>query len=183
MIILQKQLTSDRQRYTRARLAAKGNTTCSMAQSCYVNWQIIIPGDRFALSNNQTEIAAVNLEQTAIVRLNFNGINDPQADWARTMEVGAGGNQLPINVDEHIKEQAVIAANSLSDECTRNSVSVSSLESIVRERRNCGIFLEIPVSSFAATAGAFDYKIPEEITIAGVLDLNQLNLIFNSFPE
>ncbi|KAA6359451.1 MAG: hypothetical protein EZS28_045022, partial [Streblomastix strix] len=80
----------------------------------------------------------------------------------------------------YAREQAVIAANSLSDECTRNSVSVSSLESIVRGRRHCGIFLDIPVSEFAAAS--FNYKFPFDITIAGVLDLNQLNPIFNSFP-
>ncbi|KAA6388954.1 MAG: hypothetical protein EZS28_015517 [Streblomastix strix] len=46
----------------------------------------------------------------------------------------------------YAREQAVIAANSLQDLCTNNSVSVSSLESIVRGRRHCGIFLDIPVS-------------------------------------
>ncbi|KAA6330629.1 MAG: hypothetical protein EZS28_053478, partial [Streblomastix strix] len=80
----------------------------------------------------------------------------------------------------YAREQAVIAANSLSDEHTRNSVSVSSFESIVRGRRHCGIFLEIPVSAFAAAS--FNYQIPFAITIAGVLDFNQLNPIFNSFP-
>ncbi|KAA6353382.1 MAG: hypothetical protein EZS28_051091, partial [Streblomastix strix] len=80
----------------------------------------------------------------------------------------------------YAREQAVIAANSLSDECRRNSVSVSSLESIVRGRRHCGIFLDVPISDFAAAS--FNYTIPSDITIAGVLDLNQLNPIFNSFP-
>ncbi|KAA6376282.1 MAG: hypothetical protein EZS28_028191, partial [Streblomastix strix] len=200
------------QRYTRAPLGARGNTTCSMAQSCQVSWQITIPKERLALQLNQTATAAPADAATARARVNFNGLNDPQADWARTMQIGAGGNQLPINADERIKlwigystacgpfqqiaickdntklwetsiyarEQAVIAANSLSDECTRNSVSVSSLESIVRGRRHCGIFLDIPVSEFAEDS--FNYMIPSDITIAGVLDLNQLNPIFNSFP-
>ncbi|KAA6371674.1 MAG: hypothetical protein EZS28_032800 [Streblomastix strix] len=42
-------------------------------------------------------------------------------------------------------EQAVISANSLSDQYTNNFVSVSSLKSIVKCRRHCGIFLDIPV--------------------------------------
>ncbi|KAA6364562.1 MAG: hypothetical protein EZS28_039910 [Streblomastix strix] len=206
------QLTSDGQRYTRAPLGARGNTTCSMAQSCQVSWQITIPKERLALQLNQATTAASTTAELARCRVNFNGLNDPQAYWARTMKIGEGGNQLPIIADEHIKlwigystacgpfqqivickdntklwetsiyarEQAVIVSNSLSDECTRNSVSVSSLESIVRRRRHCGIFLDIPVSEFAAAS--FNYMFPFDITIAGVLDLNQLNPIFNLFP-
>ncbi|KAA6380804.1 MAG: hypothetical protein EZS28_023672, partial [Streblomastix strix] len=206
------QLTSDGQRYTRAPLGARGNTTCSMAQSCQVSWQITIPKERLALQLNLSATTAATDAATARARVNFNGLNDPQAEWARTMQVGADADKLPINPDERIKlwigystacgpfqqiaickdntklwetsiyarEQAVIAANSLSDECTRNSVSVSSLESIVRGRRHCGIFLDIPVSAFVAAS--FNYKFPDDITIAGVLDLNQLNPIFNSFP-
>ncbi|KAA6402831.1 MAG: hypothetical protein EZS28_001643 [Streblomastix strix] len=80
----------------------------------------------------------------------------------------------------YVREQAVIAANSLSYSCTKNSVSVSSLESIVEGGRHCGIFIDIPILVFAAAS--FNYLIPYPITTAGVLDLNQLNPIFNSFP-
>ncbi|KAA6375769.1 MAG: hypothetical protein EZS28_028703 [Streblomastix strix] len=208
------QMTSDGQRYTRAPLGTRGNATCSMVQSFQVNWQITIPAGRLALQINQTANAAPDSEQTARARVNFNGLDNPQADWTRTMQCGDGATQQPIDHQEHIKlwigystacgpfqqiaickdntklwetsiyarEQAVIAANSLSDECTKNSVSVSSLESVVCGRRHCGIFLDIPVIKFAATASAFNYLIPDPITIAGVLDLNQLNPIFNSFP-
>ncbi|KAA6393241.1 MAG: hypothetical protein EZS28_011227, partial [Streblomastix strix] len=55
----------------------------------------------------------------------------------------------------YAREQVVIAANSLSNSCTKNSVSVSSLESIVKGRRHCGIFLDIPVENFAA--GSFKW--------------------------
>ncbi|KAA6369046.1 MAG: hypothetical protein EZS28_035428, partial [Streblomastix strix] len=82
----------------------------------------------------------------------------------------------------YAREQAVISANSLSDLFTNNSVSVSPLESIVAGKRHCGIFIDIPVAAFSATAGAFNYLIPYPITFSGVLDLNQLNPIFNSFP-
>ncbi|KAA6359867.1 MAG: hypothetical protein EZS28_044606, partial [Streblomastix strix] len=177
-----------------------------------ISWQITIPKERLTLQLNLAATAAPTTAELARGRVNFNGLNDPQADWARTMQIGPDADKLPINPDERIKlwigystacgpfqqitickdntklwetsiyarEQAVIAANSLSDECTRNSVSVSSLESIVRGRRHCGIFLDIPVSEFAAAS--FNYKFPFDITIAGVLDQNQLNPIFNSFP-
>ncbi|KAA6356543.1 MAG: hypothetical protein EZS28_047930 [Streblomastix strix] len=170
-----------------------------MAQSCQVSWQITIPAGRLALQLNLAATAAIATEALARARVNFNGFDDPQADWVRTMAVGAEDNELPINPNERIKlwigystacgpfqqiaickdntklwetsiyarEQAVIAANSLSDECTRNSVSVSSLESIVRGRRHCGIFLDIPVSDFAADS--FNYTFPSDITIAGIL--------------
>ncbi|KAA6376929.1 MAG: hypothetical protein EZS28_027544 [Streblomastix strix] len=208
------QLTSDGQRYTRAPLGARGQGTCSMVQSCQVCWQITIPGERLALQLNLISglATAVNSKARARARVNFNGLDDPQADWARTMAVGAEDNELPINPNEHVKfwlgystacgpfqqiaickdntklwetsiyarEQAVIAANSLSDSCTKNSVSVSPLETVVSGRRHCGVFIDIPVSVFAADS--FNYLIPYPITIAGVLDLNQLNPIFNSFP-
>ncbi|KAA6381697.1 MAG: hypothetical protein EZS28_022773, partial [Streblomastix strix] len=82
----------------------------------------------------------------------------------------------------YAREQAVISANSLSDLCTNNSVSVSPLESIVAGKRHCGIFIGMLVAAFSGTAGRFSYLIPYAITFSGVLDLNQLNPIFNSFP-
>ncbi|KAA6388639.1 MAG: hypothetical protein EZS28_015835 [Streblomastix strix] len=189
------QLRNDGQRYIRAPLGARGNITCSIAQSCQVSWQITIPKERLALQINLTATAAPTTEGLARARVNFNGLDDPQADWARTVEIGEEDNQLPTNPGERIKlwidntklwetsiyarEQAVIAANSLSDLRTDNSVSVSSLESIVRGRRHCEIFLDIPVSEVAAVS--FNYKFPFDITIVGVLDLNLLNPIFNSF--
>ncbi|KAA6395227.1 MAG: hypothetical protein EZS28_009248 [Streblomastix strix] len=154
-----------------------------MAQSCQVSWQITIPAGRLALQLNLAATATTTTEALARARVNFYGLDDQQADQFHTMQCGDVATQQPIDHQEHIKlqiEQAVIAANSLSDECTRNSVSVSSLESIVRGRRHCGIFLDIPVSRFAADS--FNYTFPFDITIAGVLDLNQLNPIFNSFP-
>ncbi|KAA6381398.1 MAG: hypothetical protein EZS28_023077, partial [Streblomastix strix] len=183
-----------------------------MAQSCQVIWQITFPKERLALQLNLASTAEHITAQLARERVNFNGLNDPQADQARMMRVGADPDKLPINPDERIKlwigystacgpfqqiaickdntklwetsicarEQTVIAVNSLSDECTRNQVSVSSLESIVRGRRHCGIFLDIPVPAFVINS--FNYQFQFDITIAGVLDLNQLNPIFNSFP-
>ncbi|KAA6326374.1 MAG: hypothetical protein EZS28_053959, partial [Streblomastix strix] len=71
----------------------------------------------------------------------------------------------------YAREQAVIAANSLSDQCTNNSVSVSPLETVVRGRRHCRIFLDIPAEVFAA--GSFNYLIPYPITIA-VMDIRFL---------
>ncbi|KAA6314095.1 MAG: hypothetical protein EZS28_055642, partial [Streblomastix strix] len=97
------QLTSDGQRYTRAPLGARRNTTCSMAQSCQVSWQITIPKERLALQLNQATTAAPATAAAARARVNFNGLDDPQADWVQTMQIGAGGNQLPINADERIK--------------------------------------------------------------------------------
>ncbi|KAA6328879.1 MAG: hypothetical protein EZS28_053669, partial [Streblomastix strix] len=38
----------------------------------------------------------------------------------------------------YAREQAIIASNSLTNECTSNSVTVSPLESIVQGKRHCG---------------------------------------------
>ncbi|KAA6369195.1 MAG: hypothetical protein EZS28_035280, partial [Streblomastix strix] len=81
----------------------------------------------------------------------------------------------------YAREQAIIASNSLTNECTANSVTVSPLESIVQGKRHCGVFIDIPVSKISV-AGAFNYLIPYPIVFSGVMDLNQLNPIFNSFP-
>ncbi|KAA6365653.1 MAG: hypothetical protein EZS28_038820 [Streblomastix strix] len=84
----------------------------------------------------------------------------------------------------YAREQAVICSNSLSDLCTNNSVSVSPLENIVAGKRHCGVFIDIPLTAIdaAVTDGTtFHYKIPTDIIFSGVLDLNQLNPIFNSF--
>ncbi|KAA6357361.1 MAG: hypothetical protein EZS28_047112, partial [Streblomastix strix] len=81
----------------------------------------------------------------------------------------------------YAREQAIYASNSLTDQCTANSVAVSPLESIVLGKRHCGIFIDIPVANISA-AGAFNYLIPYDIVFSGVMDLNQLNPIFNSFP-
>ncbi|KAA6363520.1 MAG: hypothetical protein EZS28_040953 [Streblomastix strix] len=84
----------------------------------------------------------------------------------------------------YAREQAVISANSLSDLCTNNSVSVSPLESIISGKRHCGVFIDVPLFEIDAQAGitAKYYRIPHDIVFSGVLDLNQLNPIFNSFP-
>ncbi|KAA6387678.1 MAG: hypothetical protein EZS28_016794 [Streblomastix strix] len=84
----------------------------------------------------------------------------------------------------YAREQAAISSNSLSDLCTSNSVSVYPLESIIAGKRHCGIFIDISPSDIdeqSATTPWY-FKIPFDITFSGVLDLNQLNPIFNSFP-
>ncbi|KAA6377362.1 MAG: hypothetical protein EZS28_027112 [Streblomastix strix] len=88
----------------------------------------------------------------------------------------------------YAREYALISGNSLCDLCTKNSVSVSLLESIIEGKRHCGVFIDIPLCKIdrqaaAATVGtSFYYRITNNITFSGVLDLNQLNPIFNSFP-
>ncbi|KAA6396134.1 MAG: hypothetical protein EZS28_008337 [Streblomastix strix] len=84
----------------------------------------------------------------------------------------------------YAREQAIICSNSLSDLCTNNSVSVSPLESIIQGKRHCGVFIDVPLFEIDAQAGiiAKHYRIPNDIVFSGVLDLNQLNPIFNSFP-
>ncbi|KAA6391447.1 MAG: hypothetical protein EZS28_013026 [Streblomastix strix] len=88
----------------------------------------------------------------------------------------------------YAREQAVISGNSLSDLCTKNSVSVSPLESIIEGKRHFGVFIDIPLceidgkATADATGTLFYYKIPNDITICEVFDLNQLNSVFNSIP-
>ncbi|KAA6364025.1 MAG: hypothetical protein EZS28_040448, partial [Streblomastix strix] len=149
---------------------------------------------------------------TANAAVNFNGVADPIIPTATNMlqttqlysifetlrfwigfSTACGPfNQFAICKDNtklwdtsiYAREQAVICSNSLSDLCTNNSVSVSPLESIIAGKRHCGVFIDIPLAAInqGALTTPFYYLYPSDITFSGVLDLNQLNPIFNSFP-
>ncbi|KAA6376922.1 MAG: hypothetical protein EZS28_027550, partial [Streblomastix strix] len=82
----------------------------------------------------------------------------------------------------YAREQAIICSNSLSDLTVNNSVTVSPLESIVQGKRHCGVFIDIPCANIDTKGENYYYRIPDPITFSGVLDLNQLNPIFNEFP-
>ncbi|KAA6397822.1 MAG: hypothetical protein EZS28_006655 [Streblomastix strix] len=216
-------LTSSGVKYTRAPLGARGKSACSMLQTCQVNWTITIPVNTLAIQLNKT-YDGWDTTGKLIARTNFNGKEDPLADWTTNMSQTAQGyfgkSADGIEQSEHLqfwiifstacgpfyqfqllkdatalwgsaiyaREQAVISGNFLSDLCTKNSVSVSPLESIIEGKRHCGIFIDIPLCEIdrqttAASVGTpFYYRIPNDITFSGVLDLNQLNPIFNSFP-
>ncbi|KAA6355335.1 MAG: hypothetical protein EZS28_049138 [Streblomastix strix] len=151
------------------------------------------------------KIGARNFEKE-----NFNGLKNSYAPNSRTMEC-CEPNKKPIDATENIKlwlgysttcvpfqqlatrkvyiklretsiyarKQAIIASNSFSQICAKNYISESPLEFIEERRRDCEIFIDIPVEKFAAAS--INYTIPFDITIAGVLDQNQLSPIFNSF--
>ncbi|KAA6356863.1 MAG: hypothetical protein EZS28_047609, partial [Streblomastix strix] len=214
------QLTSSGVRYTRAPLAARGTATCSMVQTCQVNWTITIPANILAVQLNRCEVQGADANNLN-ARVNFNAKTDPLAANTTNMRQGnqkyygkaAEGpensehlkfwlgfstacgpfNQFAIlrdaqnlwNTAIYAREQAVICSNSLTDLCTNNSVSVSPLESIIAGKRHCGVFIDIPLCDIDRAAAAdtpYFYLIPHDITFSGVLDLNQLNPIFNSFP-
>ncbi|KAA6400860.1 MAG: hypothetical protein EZS28_003619 [Streblomastix strix] len=193
-----------------------------MVQTCQVNWTITIPANTLAIQLNKT-YDGWDTKAKLIARTNFNGKEDPLADWTTNMSQASQGyfdkSAQGIESSKHLqfwigfstacgpfyqfqllkdatalwgsaiyaREQAIISGNSLSDLCTKNSVSVSPLESIIEGKRHCGIFIDIPLCEIDRQATAatfvtpFYYRIPNDITFSGVLDLNQLNPIFNSF--
>ncbi|KAA6383866.1 MAG: hypothetical protein EZS28_020609 [Streblomastix strix] len=218
------QLTSSGFRYALAPLAARGTATCSVAQTCQVNWTITIPTNILAVQLNRCEVAGGTLEELT-GRVNFNASDDITAapenmtqnrqkyygktadgeEKSEHLKVWHGFstacgpfNQFAIlrdaqnlwNTAIYAREQAVIWTSSLTDQCTNNSVSVSPLESIIAGKRHCGIFIDIPLSNIDLQATIAEdqprtpyyFRIPYDITFSGVLDLNQLNPIFNSFP-
>ncbi|KAA6399209.1 MAG: hypothetical protein EZS28_005267 [Streblomastix strix] len=214
------QLTSSGVRYTRAPLAARGTATCSMVQTCQVNWTITIPANILAVQLNRCEVLgadADNLNARVNYKAKANLITPKDKNmkqgnqfyygkaadgpensedlkfWLGFSTVRGPFNQFAIlrdaqnlwNTAIYAREQAVICSNSLTDLCTNNSVSVSPLESIIACKRHCGVFIDIPLSEIDQAAGGatpYFYLIPHDITFSGVLDLKQLNPIFNSFP-
>ncbi|KAA6400891.1 MAG: hypothetical protein EZS28_003584 [Streblomastix strix] len=210
------ELTSGGVKYTRAPLGARGLATCTMVQTCQVNWTITIPGNTLVIQLNETNLEDGEYNK----RINFNGLEDSQALVAKSMTqaeqkyygktaereekseqlrfwLGFSTAWQPFHQFQlmrdatalwgtsiYAREQAAISSNSLSDLCTSNSVSVSQLGSIINGKRHCGIFIEIHLSDIdtQSVTTPLYFKIPFDITFSGVLDLNQLNPIFNSFP-
>ncbi|KAA6355287.1 MAG: hypothetical protein EZS28_049185, partial [Streblomastix strix] len=75
------ELTSSGVKYTRAPLGARGLATCSMVQTCQVNWTITIPADTLAIQLNETNDEEDNINK----RINFNGKINPLDAVAKNM--------------------------------------------------------------------------------------------------
>ncbi|KAA6402556.1 MAG: hypothetical protein EZS28_001924 [Streblomastix strix] len=173
------QLNSAGVKYTRAPLATRGSATCSMVQTCQVNWTIKIPANTLAIQLNRLPPAAtvINSKPTANAAVNFSADADiitVPPDMLQTTQHNASDeilrfwlgfsnacgpfNQFAIcrnsmklwDTSIYAREQAVICSNSLSDLCTNNSVSVSPLESIIAGKRHCGVFIDVSVSAIDA---------------------------------
>ncbi|KAA6375012.1 MAG: hypothetical protein EZS28_029461 [Streblomastix strix] len=68
-------------KYSRALLGARGPATCSMVQTCQVNWTITIPKDTLAIQLNETNEDADDLYK----RINFNCKVNSQDPVAKDM--------------------------------------------------------------------------------------------------
>ncbi|KAA6388064.1 MAG: hypothetical protein EZS28_016408 [Streblomastix strix] len=84
------ELTSNEVKYTRAPLGARGKSACSMVQTCQVNWTITIPKNTLAIQLNKT-YNDWNTAGKLIARTNFNGKEDPLADWTTDMSQAQQG--------------------------------------------------------------------------------------------
>ncbi|KAA6385163.1 MAG: hypothetical protein EZS28_019308, partial [Streblomastix strix] len=181
------ELTSSEVKYTRAPLGARCKSAFSVVQTCQVNQTIPILANTLAIQLNKAYNDWITVGKLN-ARTNFNGKEDPLADWTTNMSQasqGYYGNPAGgIEASEHQCNSIMRICNL----CKRISVSVSLLESTIEGKRHCGIFIDIPLCEIdrqaaAATVGTpFYNRIPFDITFSGVLDLNQLNPIFNSFP-
>ncbi|KAA6391697.1 MAG: hypothetical protein EZS28_012777 [Streblomastix strix] len=69
------------------------------------------------------------------------------------------------------REQAVISGNSLSDLCTKNSVSVSFFEIVIGRKRHCGVLIDVPLC-----------EIDRQVTVdLKVVWLNKNDTILNNY--
>ncbi|KAA6394027.1 MAG: hypothetical protein EZS28_010448 [Streblomastix strix] len=95
-----------------------------------------------------------------------------QVNWTITIPANTIGIQL---------NKVIEAKDTLSDnEYMRARTNFN--ETIVQGKRHCGVFIDISCSNIDTKGENFYYRIPDPITFSGVLDLNQLNPIFNEFP-
>ncbi|KAA6403746.1 MAG: hypothetical protein EZS28_000726 [Streblomastix strix] len=83
------QLKSAGVKYTRAPLAARGSTTCSMVQTCQVNWAIKIPKNTLAIQLNKVPATVVNSDAAANAAVNFNGKASITTEQTDDMTQGA----------------------------------------------------------------------------------------------
>ncbi|KAA6379031.1 MAG: hypothetical protein EZS28_025440 [Streblomastix strix] len=100
------ELTSSAVKYTRAPLGARGKSACSMVQTCQINWIITIPANTLAIQLNKT-YDGWDTTGKLIARTNFNGKEDPLADWTTDMsqaEQGYFGKSAQgIESSEHLQ--------------------------------------------------------------------------------
>ncbi|KAA6382080.1 MAG: hypothetical protein EZS28_022395 [Streblomastix strix] len=169
------QLTNDGVHYIRAPLAARGTATCSCAQTCQISlWDA--PQIEAMESGAEAMKQDYNIDEHIIFWLGFSTACGPFNQIAIYKY-----SQKLWDTSIYAREQAIIASNSFTDQCTANSVTVSPPESIIQGKRHSGKFIDILVPQISV-AGSFNYLIPYDIVFSGVMDLNQLNPIFNSFP-
>ncbi|KAA6399394.1 MAG: hypothetical protein EZS28_005080 [Streblomastix strix] len=183
------ELTSIGVKYTKAPLGARGKSSCSMVQTCQVNWTITILANTLAIQLNKT-YDGWDTTAKLIARTIFNGKEDPLADWTTNMSQASqryfGKSAQGIESSKHLqfwigfstacgpfyqfqllkdatalwgsaiyaREQAVISGNCINDLCTKNSVSVSPLESIIEGKRHCGILFDFPLCEIDRQATA-----------------------------
>ncbi|KAA6389524.1 MAG: hypothetical protein EZS28_014946, partial [Streblomastix strix] len=136
------QLTSSGVRYTRAPLAARGTATCSLVQTCQVNWTITIPANILAIQLNRCEVAGGD-EDELNARVNFIANNDLAAapeNMTQNRQKYYGKTADGEEKSEHLKFWL-----GFSTACGPLNY-VSPLESIIAGKRHCGIFMDIPLS-------------------------------------
>ncbi|KAA6396193.1 MAG: hypothetical protein EZS28_008281 [Streblomastix strix] len=188
-------LTSSGHKYIRAPLAARGTASCSMVQTCQDNWTITLPKDTLAIQLNKASDTTVDSAPTANAAINFSGVANPVTKAADMLQ----GTQH-YKIDEVLRfwigfstacgplNQFAIYVKIIQSygthEFMQESKRVSVLESIVAGKRHCGVFIDVPLRAInTAVAKTPNYFIiPVDVTFCGVLDQNQLNPIFNSFP-
>lgn len=104
------------------------------------------------------------------------------AQIANQLDITYQGNNSGWTTGNFNYEQTILSSHSLSDSISRNSVTLTNIEELFsKSSPGSGTIIEIPLGTISAAAG-YVYSIPTPITISGIIDLNQLNPIFNHFP-
>ncbi|KAA6391845.1 MAG: hypothetical protein EZS28_012630 [Streblomastix strix] len=100
------QLTSSGVRYTRAPLAARGAATCSMVQTCQLNWTITIPANILAIQLNRCEVTgadANNLNARVCFNAKANPITPNDKNMAQANQFYYGKAADGPENSEHLK--------------------------------------------------------------------------------
>ncbi|KAA6378452.1 MAG: hypothetical protein EZS28_026022 [Streblomastix strix] len=174
------QLTNDGAYYIRASLAVRGTATCSCINL------VKFTGDEGQNRNRQISNYNANVDglwnEATTLPIASGDDSDARQTyttderikfWLSFSTACGPFNQITICNDSqklwdtsiYAREQAVIASNSLTDQCTANFVTVSPLESIVQGKSHCGVFIDIPVSAMGDVATSFNYLIPCDIIL------------------
>lgn len=175
--------------YTRLRLGPVVN--CTHPSTNQIRWSFDIPRNTIGIQLSKSTTAAF-----APVRLDNSGVDrttkEPLRIWLGYCNAAQIASEIAITYQGAVsgwssgafnEQHTMLAQHSLSNAIHENSVTLTSIDALfAKSSAGCGTIIEIPIDKLHADDEVYHYAIPHDITITGIIDLNQLNPIFNHFP-
>lgn len=181
--------SSNGQLFTRLRLGPAVN--CTHPTTNQIRWEFTIPANSIGVQLYPHETQST-FTPTNCNTLGFNGSDNVLRFWIGYANAAQIASEVAITYQGAVpgwdsglfnEEHTMLAQHSLSNAIHENSVTLTSIDALFEKSSSgCGTIIEIPLQDIHDAGGVTLYTIPTPITISGIIDLNQLNPIFNHFP-